>query len=70
MKLLIAILFVAIVASLIVALTALLRRPDGNSYRCVRALTVRIALSFVVFVVLLTGFFAGWIRPHGLYPGG
>lgn len=35
--------------------------------RTVKALTWRIGLSLVLFMLLFVGFFMGWIKPHGLY---
>ena len=40
----------------------------GQSKRPVRALTVRISLSLLLFGLLFVGHFAGLIKPHGLYP--
>lgn len=42
---------------------------DGNaSVRMAKALTWRIALSFVLFLLLLLGFSLGWIQPHAIFP--
>jgi len=35
-----------------------------DSTRVVKALTWRIGLSIVVFILLLIGFMFGWITPH------
>ena len=45
-----------------------LDKDDGNrdKTRVVRALTVRIALSFLLFSILIAGYFSGAIQPHGL----
>jgi len=59
-----AILVVAILASLGVALVALFRRGD-HSQTLLRALTVRVSLS-VLFFLLLLGWYLGLLRPHGL----
>lgn len=36
--------------------------------RTVKALTVRIGLSLVLFLALFIAMLMGWIRPHGLIP--
>jgi len=38
----------------------------GDSTRVVKALTWRIALSFVLFVLLMIGFALGWLTPHSV----
>jgi hypothetical protein len=45
-----------------------LAKDDGNDdkTRVVRALTVRIVLSLVLFSILIGGYFLGWIEPHGV----
>jgi Protein of unknown function (DUF2909) len=60
-----AIFFVAILASLGVALVALFRR-GGNEQTLLRALTVRVGLSVLFFVLLLLGWYLGILEPHGL----
>ncbi len=67
MRLLILLLFIAIVASMVSAALALVRR-DGDPRRMARALTVRISLSVLLFVLLLAAWAAGLIEPHGLFP--
>lgn len=62
MKVLIAVALLAIVASLGQALYAMSSGPD-NSAKVVRALTVRIALSLVLFVALMLGWYFGLIEP-------
>ena len=57
--------FVAILASLGVALVALFRR-GGNEQTLLRALTVRVGLSVLFFVLLLLGWYLGILEPHGL----
>lgn len=60
-----AILIVAILASLGVALVALLRR--GNESRTLlRALTIRVSLSVLFFLLLMLGWYLGILEPHGL----
>ena len=60
-----AILFIASLASLGFALVALVR-PGDHSQTLVRALTVRVGLSVLFFVLLLLGWYLGILAPHGL----
>jgi len=60
-----AIFVLAILASLGVALVALFRR-GGNEQTLVHALTVRVGLSVLFFLLLLLGWYLGVIEPHGL----
>ena len=60
-----AIFFLAILASLGVALVALFRRGDG-SQTLLKALTVRVGLSVLFFLLLLLGWYLGILEPHGL----
>lgn len=39
---------------------------DRDKTRVVRALTVRITLSLVLFALLILGYFFGLLQPHGL----
>lgn len=41
-------------------------KDKGQSDRAVKALTVRISLSIVLFVMLMAGFYFGWIPQSGL----
>jgi hypothetical protein len=59
------VLFIAILASLGVALVALFRRGD-HSDAMLKALTVRVSLSVMLFLLLMLAWWAGWIKPHGL----
>ncbi|MCW8944686.1 MAG: twin transmembrane helix small protein [Sedimenticola sp.] len=45
-----------------------LSKDDGRNdkTRVVRALTIRIVLSFILFFLLMLGYFAGLLQPHGL----
>ena len=45
-----------------------LAKDDGkrDKTRVVRALTVRIALSFVLFSMLIVGYLTGVLQPHAL----
>ncbi len=38
----------------------------GKSNRMVKALTWRIALSLLAFALLMVGYYAGLIQPHGI----
>jgi hypothetical protein len=57
----------AIVASLGSGLFYLMR-DHGESHRTVRALTIRIGLSFALFLLLMLGFATGVIAPHPVVP--
>ena len=57
--------FIGILASLGSALVHLVR-GRGRSDRTARALTIRIGLSFGLFVLLFLLYFAGLIQPHGI----
>jgi len=59
--------FLVIVGSLIQGMYYLSKDSGSqNKIRLVRALTIRISLSFVLFFLLLLGYLVGWIHPHGL----
>lgn len=68
MKLIVILLFAAIVVSLGFALKGLFRRDRESPDRMVRALTVRIALSVFAFLLLLLAWYTGLIAPHGVAP--
>ena len=63
-KLLILACFIAIVLSLGSALLHLVR-GKGDSKKMARALTIRVGLSILLFVLLLLAWSLGWIQPHG-----
>ena len=44
-------------------------KDKGQSDRTVKALTVRIALSLTLFILLMIAFATGLIQPHGINPG-
>jgi hypothetical protein len=46
-----------------------LMKDKGSSDRTVRALTVRISLSVLLFVLLMLGYLTGLLQPHGLHTG-
>lgn len=60
-----AILFIAILASLGVALVALFRKGD-HSQTLLRALTIRVSLSVLFFLLLMLGWYFELLEPHGL----
>jgi hypothetical protein len=64
-KFLIVLTLAGIVASLATGLFHLVK-DEGQSRRMVNALTVRIALSVLLFVLLLVAWKGGLIEPHGL----
>ena len=66
-KVLIVVVLLAILASLGFALFRL-QRERGRSTGTVRALTVRIILSVVLFLLLVLGFLTGIVVPHGVVP--
>jgi hypothetical protein len=53
----------AIVLSLGSALIHLVR-AKGDSQKMARALTIRVGLSILLFVLLLVAWWLGWIQPH------
>jgi len=60
-----AIFFVAILATLGVALVALFR-PGDHRGTLLRALTIRVSLSVLFFLLLMLGWYLGILEPHGL----
>jgi hypothetical protein len=63
MKLLVVAMLLAIVASLGHALFSMASGPSDDK-RMVQALTVRVALSVGLFLLLLISWRFGWINPH------
>ena len=55
--------FAAMLATLGVAVFAFRR---GQSQSLLRALTLRVSVSVLFFLLLMLAWWAGWIRPHGL----
>jgi hypothetical protein len=64
-KIIVVVMLLAIVGSLASALVYLYK-DGGRGTRTARALTVRVALSISLFVLLMTGFYFGLIPPLGL----
>ncbi|HEX7081185.1 MAG TPA: twin transmembrane helix small protein [Gammaproteobacteria bacterium] len=67
MDLILIAMFVAVLTSLAVALVFLVR-PGRRSSNVVNALTVRVGLSVLLFVLLMIAWYTGLIEPHGLQP--
>ncbi len=67
LKLTVIVLLLVIMVSLASALFYLVK-DRGSTKRTLKALTLRIALSLVVFVLLLVGFATGLLTPHGVVP--
>jgi hypothetical protein len=64
-------LVLALLAAVVVSLFSglfFLNRDQGGTDRMVRALTVRITLSVLLFLVLLIAWRMGAIQPHGVIP--
>ena len=62
-KIVVVILFLVIIASLGSGLFFMLR-DDAGSDRIVRALTWRIGLSVLAFLLLVLGAWLGWVEPN------
>jgi hypothetical protein len=65
LKILIVLIFVAIVASLGSALFHL-SKSGGDSQRMFRSLALRVGLSIGLFILLMAAWALGLIKPHGL----
>jgi hypothetical protein len=65
MKYVIITFFIFILYSLGSALFYMMKDGSGSK-RMVKALTFRIALSLIMFVVLIFSFWMGWIKPTGV----
>jgi len=46
-----------------------LMKDKGSSDRTVRALTIRISLSVLLFILMMLGYLTGLLHPHGLHTG-
>jgi hypothetical protein len=71
MKTIVVLAFVGIVASLAWALRAMMKGDSAGddpkrSRRMARALAVRVGLSVLLFLALITSHWMGWIQPTGL----
>lgn len=65
MKIIIAIAFVLIIASLGSALIFLMK-DHGKSDRTFHALALRVGFSIALFLLILIGYQLGWIQPTGI----
>jgi len=68
-KTLVVLVLLVIIGSLFSGLFYLVK-DKGTSERTVRALTVRISLSVLLFILLMLGYATGVLQPHGVYPTG
>jgi hypothetical protein len=72
-RVIVIVVFLGIIVSLGSALYHLSRggteRTMEDSRKMARALTVRIGLSIVLFLLLMLAWYAGLIEPHGIPPG-
>lgn len=59
-------LFLAVILFSLGSALYYLIKDKGQSERTVRALTVRITFSIVLFLILMLGFYFGLISPQGL----
>jgi hypothetical protein len=66
-KILIVLVLLAILFSLFSGMVFLVK-DKGRSERTVQALTIRIALSVLLFILLMAAFATGLIHPHGIVP--
>lgn len=64
MRFLVIALLIAIVVSLASALLFVYRDRGKKADRAVKALTLRVALSIALFLVLIGGHYFGWITGH------
>lgn len=72
MSYLVAVAFLAILASLGAALYFMMRggdKGDGASKKMARALALRVGLSIVLFACILIAWSLGYIQPTGIPPG-
>ncbi|HJV73702.1 MAG TPA: twin transmembrane helix small protein [Noviherbaspirillum sp.] len=65
MKIIVAIAFVLILASLASALVFLMK-DKGKSNRTVTALAFRVGFSVALFILILVAYSQGWIEPTGI----
>ena len=67
-KIIVVLFLIFIVGSLFSGLYYLVK-DKGTSERTVRALTLRISLSVILFILLMIGYATGLLQPHGVVPG-
>lgn len=66
-KIVIILLLLAILVSLGMGMFFLVN-DKGQSRRVVTSLSFRVAMSISLFIMLFVGYWAGLIKPHGIYP--
>ena len=66
-KIIVVLFLIFIVGSLFSGLYYLVK-DKGASERTVRALTLRISLSVILFILLMIGYATGLLQPHGVTP--
>ena len=64
-KWLVLLIFFGIILSLVSAMVQLVHDNRGETRRMVRALSVRVGLSILLFILLYAGWKMGWIEPQG-----
>ncbi len=67
-KIIVVLFLIFIVGSLFSGLFYLVK-DKGASERTIRALTLRISLSVILFILLMIGYATGLLQPHGVVPG-
>ena len=67
-KIIVVLFLIIIIGSLFSGLFYLVK-DKGTSERTVRALTLRISLSVLLFILLMIGYATGLLQPHGVTPG-
>ncbi len=66
-KIIVILLFIFVLVSLSSGLVFMVK-DRGQTHRSVKALTLRIGLSILAFILLMGAYYAGLIQPHGLAP--
>ncbi|MGV6858007.1 MAG: twin transmembrane helix small protein [bacterium] len=67
-KFLVLVLFLTVLGSLVSAMFFLMKGNTADSSKTVKALTFRIGLSLAAFIILMVGYFLGYIQPHTPFP--
>lgn len=66
-KIIVVLLFIIVLVSLSSGLIFMVK-DKSQTHRNVKALTMRVGLSILVFALLMGAYYAGLIQPHGLAP--
>jgi len=66
-RLIIVLILIAILASLFSGMYFMMK-DRGQSTRNVKALSIRIGLSLLLFALLIAAYFAGLIQPNAVHP--